>query len=41
MAVLHVEGVVVELATGLPVSPVAVVVVEEEESEEEGESVEE
>ena len=35
------EGVVVELATGLPVSPVAVVVVEEEESEEEGESVEE
>ena len=35
------KGVVVELATGLPVSPVAVVVVEEEESEEEGESVEE
>ena len=35
------EGVVVELATGLPVSLVAVVVVEEEESEEEGESVEE
>ena len=41
MAVLQVEGVVVELATGLPVSPVAVVVVEEEDSEEEGESVEE
>ena len=29
------EGVVVELATGLPVSPVTVVVVEEGESEEE------
>ena len=41
MAVLQVEGVVVELATGLPVSPVAVVVVEEGESEEEAESEEE